>query len=118
MKQDRTNPYLPKGYAKRLFWYELRRKGKFLDLLIPRWFGMLSAGIALAMHLSGCTPSYPPCQTAQAAVQRCNGSVVEMCSGEYWYPQYDCFETTNPDGELVPLPCVEDRGEAGCLDAD
>ena len=52
-------------------------------------------------------PINEPCTSNEL---RCNGSMVQECTGRQWYDQFDCATITK-DGEPMPLVCVGGRCE-------
>ncbi len=72
------------------------------------------AVIIVVLALSGCTPAYPVCSAMDATKARCAGTEVEYCDGKNWYPQFDCSNATDSDGQPTDMVCVSDHGEPIC----
>lgn len=74
------------------------------------------AFIACVAFLASCKSAYPPCSADDYAVERCNGTVIEMCEGEVWHAIQDCDQVYAPNGEAMHMLCATDTEGTYCTD--
>jgi len=69
--------------------------------------------VACCVAFVSCAPAMPTCGTA--GVWRCDGTQMQMCTGEQWSTRHDCSQIGLEDGGLMEQQCVENDGLAGCV---
>jgi hypothetical protein len=70
--------------------------------------------IFICVFLTSCSTFYKECTKETFGQYRCNGDMVEMCTGTQWSPRTPCDKLT-VDGVLTPERCVADGdGSADC----
>jgi len=70
--------------------------------------------LLLLLLLLSCGSAYQSCDTVKKF--RCNGSMIELCDGEVWHPQYDCTAISLIDGGVAGMQCMDVAdGQAECV---